>query len=146
MTNFISLVNNQIIIDGNLGNPQKTEIEGESVVQLRRIARMESGIDLASATTQATKIVARNILIYDQHDLSYLGMFVRAKKELDFKAAIVSPDLYLYLPEVFKEEVNNGIKVQPGSTIQVPPLGGLTGMGRHDCAKSTLEQLGFKVI
>jgi hypothetical protein len=123
---------------------QKTNIEGEEIVQLRRASTRECKFDWQNRCVKEVDI--KNIMVVDPMDVMCLVWFIKNKTKINFSPSSLSvssrasTELANQL-NLLDEET----KVVPGSTITVPLENGLSGMGRTDKISSACERVGFKV-
>lgn len=142
---FISFNNTTVTIDGSAAGADRTKFSGgESAVQLRRSRQEESGFDWSGR--KITQVVVKNMLVYDDVDIRCLRWFIYMKMKIDMSESYLSPDCLSKLIPVLEDLKERKVTVVEGSSIQVPVLGGFSGVGRTAEIHFACKDIGFNVI
>lgn len=148
MTSFISassINGGEIVrINGKAEEAKKTIIEGNPVVQLRRARQEESHFNWLGRRIREVEI--SRVLIYDDIDVNCLAWMIDNNIKVDLSRSFVSPDALDELHDMCDRFVGKNKKVESGSKITLPMLGGYSGMGRTSAAEAKCKQIGFEVI
>lgn len=138
---FISESSNTITLDGSAPDAPKTLLDGKEVVQLRRVRTPESNFEWDGRSP--VQIVAKNISICDEQDLSCLYWFISEDYPIDFTGVDISVQVRDSLKSTL-ELFDKG--VAPGSKINLSLEAGSSDMGGLEELVKTAKNIGFEVV
>lgn len=137
-----------VIVEGkNTNAEQKTKVEGDKVVQLRKARTEESGFNWSDGSVK--KVTLSNVMIVDDMDINCLEWFLISKIQINFSesALSVSPFSLSRFTKRMESLTERKVKAVSGSIIIIPgSVGGYCKHGNSMDALSACEKVGFKTI
>lgn len=133
-----------VVIDGaRAKESEKTKIEGDPVVQLRRARVEESGFDWDLRYVRRVDI--QDVMIVDDTDINCLIWFIYKNIRINFSH--LNPSVSPAAAGALTRQLNRleANTVKEGSTITLPLEGGLSGYGTSMDLLAACRRVGFVV-